>query len=175
MVQYQSHNSNPLPICNGIPQGTLLAPLLFSVMINSLTKEVPDCWKFVDDLTIILNEIGSEALDLDMTVNPSKSMIMPICFLKSSPCFLNSIPPEIYVSSVKLLGVTISSNLKWVIHVKDIIHKANASIALLKLLNKYSVPRSHSLRLYTSFVRPHLEYACPVWHRGISREESGKI
>ena len=76
-------------------------PLLFSVMVNSLAKEVPDRCKFVDDLTIgescfrnlisdpmsILNEIGSEALDLDMTVNPSKSMIMPICFLKSSPCF----------------------------------------------------------------------------------------
>ena len=102
-------------------------------------------------------------------------MIMPICFLKSSPCFLNPIPPEMYVSSVKLLGVTISSNLKWDIHVKDIIHKANASIALLKLLNKYSVPPSHSLRLYMSFVCPHLEYACPVWHPGISREESDKI
>ena len=88
----------------------------------------------------ILNEIESEALDLDMTVNPSKSMIMPICFLKSTPCFLNPIPPEIYASSVKLLGVTISSILKWDIHVKDIIHKVNASIALLKLLSNYSVP-----------------------------------
>ena len=123
----------------------------------------------------ILEEIGDEALDLDMTVNLSTSMIMPICFLKSSPIFLNPIPPEIYASSVKLLGVTISSNFKRDIHVKDIIHKANASIALLKLLSKYSVPPSHSLRLYTSFVRPHLEYACPVWHPGISLEESDKI
>ena len=49
------------------------------------------------------------------------------------------------------------------------------SIALLKLLNKFSVPPSHSLRIYTSFVRPYLEYACPVWHPGISREESEKI
>ena len=117
VVKYQNHYSNPLPIYNGTSQGTLLGPLLFLVIINSLVKEVPDCWKFVDDLTIvescfrnlisnpmnILNEIGSEALDLDMTVNPSKSMIMLICFLKSSPCFLNPIPPEIYVSLVKLL------------------------------------------------------------------------
>ena len=189
VVKYQNHYSNPLPVHNGIPQGTLLGPLLFSVMINSLAKEFPDRWKFVDDLTVvetcfrnlisdpmsILNEIGDEALDLDMTVNPSKSMIMPICFLKSSPYFLNPIPPEISVSSFKLLGVTISSNLKWDIHVNDIIHRANVSIALLKLLNKFSVPPSHSLRIYTSFVRPHLEYACPVWHPGISREESEKI
>jgi hypothetical protein len=88
----------------------------------------------------ILNDIGDDALDLDMTVNPSKSMIMPISFLKSSPCFLNPVPPEVSVSSFKLLGVTISSNLKWDIHVKDIIHRANVSFALLKLLNKFSVP-----------------------------------
>ena len=120
-------------------------------------------------------KLEDEASDLNMTVNPSKSMIMPICFLKSSPHFLSPIPPEISVSSFKLLGVTISSNLKWGIHVKDITHRANVSIALLKLLNKFSVPPSHSLRMYTSFVRPHLEYACPVWHPGISREESDKI
>ena len=154
MVKYQNHYSNPRSIYNGIPQGTHLGPLLFSVIVNSLAKEVPDRWKFFDDLTIvessfrnlisdpmsILNDTGSEALDLDVTVNPFKSMIMPICFLKSSPCFLNPIPPEIYASSVKLLGVIISLNFKWDIHVKDIIHKANASIALLKLLIKYSVP-----------------------------------
>ena len=33
---------------------------------------------------------------------------------------------------------------------------------------------SHSLKMYTSFVRPHPEYACPVWHLGISRNESEK-
>ena len=43
---------------------------------------------------------------------------------------------------------------------------------LLKLLNKFYVP--HSLRIYTSFVRLHLEYTC-VWHPGISHDESEKI
>ena len=120
--------------------------------------------------------IVDETMVLDMRVNPSKSMIMPITFLKTSPLFLNQIPPDISVSSFKLLGVTISSNLKWDIHVKDIVHKANASMSLLKLLNKFNVPPpSHSLHIYTSFVRPHLEYACPVWHPGISRYESEKI
>jgi len=123
VVKYQNTYSNPLPVHNGMPQGTLLGPLLFSVIINSLAKELPDQQKFADDLTVVetcfrnliggpmgtLNETGDEALDLEITVNPSKFMIMPICFLKSSPCYLNTIPPEISESSFKLLGVTIYS------------------------------------------------------------------
>ena len=101
VVKYQNHYSNPLPVHNGIPQGTFLGYLLFSVTINSIGKEFPNRWRFVDDLTVvetclgnlisdpmsILDEIGNEALDLDKTVNPSKSMIMPISFLKSSLLF----------------------------------------------------------------------------------------
>ena len=47
-------------------------------------------------------------------------------------------------------------------------------MSLLKLLNKFYVPPSYSLRIYTSFVRLHLEYTC-VWHPGISHDESEKI
>ena len=189
VVKYKNIFSNPLPIYCGIPQGTLLGPLLFLVMINDIGKDFPQRWKYVDDLSIlevchrniksdpleILSHISDEAKNLNMKVNSTKSNIMTINFLKSIPAFLDPIPPDISVSSFKLLGVTISSNLKWDIHVKDIVRRANASMSLLKLLNKFNIPPSHSLGIYTSFVRPHLEYACPVWHPGISRDESDKI
>ena len=72
---------------------------------------IETCFRdLIGDPMSILNEIGDEALDLVMTANPSKSMIMPISFLKSSPCFLNPISHEISVSSFKLLGVTMSSS-----------------------------------------------------------------
>ena len=134
-------------------QGTLLGLLLFSVMINSLSKKFPDRRKFVDDLTVvetcywnlvsnpksILNDIADDAPVLDMRVNPSKSMIMPTCFLKTSTLFLKLILQDKSVSSYKLLGVTNSSNLKCGIQVKDIFHKANASVSFLKLFNKFKV------------------------------------
>ena len=84
VVKYQNHYASPLPVHNGLPQGTLLGPLLFSVMINSLAKERPDWWKFVDELMAvetcyrnvirnsvsILNAITEDATDLEISVNP---------------------------------------------------------------------------------------------------------
>jgi len=53
VVKYQNYYLNPLLVYNGIPQGTLQGPLLFSVMINSLAKEFTGRWKFADDLTVV--------------------------------------------------------------------------------------------------------------------------
>jgi len=71
----------------------------------------------VDDITVIatcyrnlisnpmsiLNDIADDAAELDIRVNSSKSMIIPICFLKTSAHFFNPIPPDSSVPSFKLL------------------------------------------------------------------------
>ena len=55
------------------------------------------------------------------------------------------------VTSMKLLGVTVQNNLKWDIHVAEIVTKASRKL-------------SDMLAVYTCYVRPTLEYACQVWH-----------
>ena len=189
VVKYLNVYSDPLPIYNGVPQGTLLGPILFLTMINNLGVYFPDRWKFVDDLTVletcsknsksnpmyILESISAEALTDDMKVNPLKSTVLTINFLKTPPSFSCPIPPEMSVTTMKLLGVTISSDLKWDCHINDILKRANAAFSLLKLLKKFKCPKSHCLRIFLSFVRPTLEYACPVWHPGISIELSDRI
>ena len=85
--------------------------LLFSVMTNNLAKEFLDRWKFVDNLTAvetcyqslvrnpmsILSDVVDDTAILDMRVNPSKSMIMPICFLKPHPFSLTLSPRYFFV------------------------------------------------------------------------------
>ena len=57
----------------------------------------------------------------------------------------------------------------------NIVKQANVSLSMLKLLNKFDCPKMHSLRHYSSFIRPLLEYACPVGHSQLSRELGDKI
>ena len=90
VVKYKNTFSNSLPRYCGIPQRTLLGPLLFLVMINEIGKELPQRWKYVDDLSIlevchrniksdpveILTQCSDESKNLNMTVNPTKSQIM---------------------------------------------------------------------------------------------------
>ena len=95
-------------------------------MINDIGKEFPQRWKYVDDLSIlevchrniksdpveILTQCSEESKNLNMTVNSAESHIMTINFLKSPTVFCDSIPLEILLKHVKVLGVTISNDLK---------------------------------------------------------------
>ena len=146
VVKYKNIFSNPLPIYWGIPQGALLGQLLFLVMINDIGKEFPQRWEYVDDLSIlevchrniksdpleIVTHILDEVKNLNMKLNSTKSNIT-INFLKSTPVFLDPTPPKMLVKHVKLLDVTSSNNLKWDMHVSNIVKQANISLSMLKL------------------------------------------
>jgi hypothetical protein len=114
--------SEPLPVYNGIPQGSTTGPILFGVMVNNLAEDIPLRWKFVDDMTLlevarkniksspleILEDIATEALKNKMHVNPLKSTILTINFLSTAPSFTSILQSQIIRQEIKLLGVTIT-------------------------------------------------------------------
>jgi hypothetical protein len=75
---------------------------------------------------------------------------------------------------IKLLGVTITFDLKWEAHISTT-NQANISLAFLKQLAKYQCPASHILKFYISFIRPTLEYAYPLWHFSLNKNQTKRL
>ena len=62
---------------------------------------------------------------------------------------------------MKLLGVTVQNNLKWDIHVAEIVTKASRKLYTLCILRKSVVPTSDMLAVYTCYVRTHFGVCLP--------------
>ncbi len=92
---------------------------------------------------------------------------MVISFLKykgsdENQIFVAGNPVET-VSSFKLLGVWISNDLSWNIHVDMVLKKANSRLYALRLLKRAGLPAADIVQIYVSFIRSRIEYASPVW------------
>ena len=65
------------------------------------------------------------------------------------------------VKAYKLLGVYISNDLKWTHHVENIVKNGNKRLYSLRVLKKCGAPRASLAKVYSTVVRPALEYAAP--------------
>ena len=67
------------------------------------------------------------------------------------------------VNEIKILGVTITSDCSFSANINLTVHKANASLQTLTKMRRFGCDTKSLLHAYTCYVRPLLEYACPVW------------
>ena len=86
----------------------------------------------------------------------------------AQPLFVNNLPLEA-VNTIKLLGVNLTSDLKWTTHIRHISSKASKRLYALRILRRSGVQPSDLRTVYCSFIRPVLEYACPVWHTSLPK------
>ncbi|XP_071947425.1 uncharacterized protein [Antedon mediterranea] len=103
---------------------------------------------------------------------------MRISFLKSDcppPSFNLNGHDLKCVNHIKLLGVTLQDNLKWEMHIHDIVAKACRRLYTLIILKKAKAPSKDLLQVYTCYIRPLVEYACPVWHSSITKDQTKSI
>ena len=174
------------PVLSGVPQGSVLGPLLFLIYINDATSESLDSNSkiilYADDILlhrVITSPSDYVALQNDvntlfnwvevnnLTLNAAKCKFMIISRLRKysvpvPPITLHGQPLE-RVHCYKYLGVNISDDLSWTAHINEISSKARKLIGLLyRQFSTYSAPET-LLQLYISLVRPHLEYASQIW------------
>ena len=75
----------------------------------------------------------------------------------------------------KLLSVYINRSLKWDERLRSICNKAASRIHFLKQLKRSSLGPDDLFHFYATMIRPVLEYACPVWHSGLTVEHRNRI
>ena len=154
---------------------------LFIVMTNKLLWEWNLRTKFVDDTSVleiiprnsisVLNNAAADihnfAIEHNMKLNPTKCKEMLINFLRNPNFLIKPIQIGNYVieqvKTYKILGVIMSSDLKWNCHVDHIIKKASKKLYSLRVLRRAGVENDNILKVYLTTVRPVLEYAVPVW------------
>lgn len=183
-VTTNNNNSQESPVTSGVPQGSVLGPLLFLVYINDLPNNILSSIKlFADDCVIYrnactntdanflqqdLNEVSSWCTRWNMRLNANKCKVMRVSRTSSSidvPEYLINDSVLESVSCYKYLGVKFTSNLSWHTHVTHVTNNANRTLGYLR--RHFSrVPSALKLILYKTLVRPKLEYASAVWDPG---------
>jgi len=187
-VQLSNTKSTTLPINCGVPQGSILGPLLFIIYINDITNvsKLAIPIMFADDtnlffsdcnLTNLVNMANDELdkISLWFKLNKLSLNVKKTNFIlfrsHNSPHHLNidlNIDIKIdnmkieQVHSTKFLGVIINQTLSWKEHIYLIKQKINKNVGIIRKISK-SVPQSVLLSLYHTLIHPYLAYCNIVW------------
>jgi len=174
--------SSLVTVNGGTPQGTLPGPLAFIVYLGDFDSPNPfKDFIYVDDTSCCccctsrdpsstMVQAGASyveqwAASNDMCINPAKTKELVFTVarrLEVPPLTIGGNPIE-QVTSSKLLGVILTSTLSWGPHIKSVLKKCNQRLFLLSQMKRAGLQPRELLTIYKSFIRPVLEYACPVW------------
>lgn len=177
-VRIGSTLSSEHTVCSGVPQGSVLGPLLFIVYLSDLYQGLKtNHSSFADDTNIFCNPLlqyndlqeDLETIKLwtqkwKMPINESKCTVLHIG--RNNPNFNYYFSQQIKITSVtsqRDLGILITSDLKWEQHIIQITKKANTMIYLIQK-SFCNLSKEMLLKLYKSYIRPKLEHVQSIWH-----------
>ncbi len=162
---------------SGVPQGSVLGPLMFLIYINDLVYDLKcQSYLFADDTSLFdsaenfydsisrinddLQTIRNWARKWKIKINAEKTEGLLISrkgsnyatpYITLNGCHVN------FVQSHKHVGIWLNTKLDWKTHINDLVSKANKRMGILRKF-KYLLPRHVLNTCYLSFVRPVMEY-----------------
>ena len=177
-------------VISGIPQGSVLGPVLFVVFINTVVDvvEFSDSFLFADDTKMSrgiyvqddcvllqkdIDNISGWSDESQLRFHPVKTSAMRISLGKKA----NATDKPLYKMKDKILkiseeetdlGVIIDSKLSFEKHMQTKINKANSVMGVIRRPMEY-LDKENFKFLFTALVRPHLEYANAAWSPSLKK------
>ena len=194
-VKYGSYISDITQVTSGVPQGSVLGPLLFCVYISSLEPiiEVTNhMCKYADDTqTVSLIRRSNVKEDVQslkdniahtrqwsnankLTLNDEK--LKAIVFQKSKSLKMNitDIDRDIRtVTELKLLGVHINSHLTWDTHIDSVVKTCKQRLFSIRQLKQH-LSNEQLITVFNGLIRSKMEYCCPLFI-GLNDREKKKL
>jgi hypothetical protein len=184
--------SNMLSVTFGVPQGSVLGPLLFLVYINDLANCMPsdnNTRLFADDTNVFISDKHPDQLKQKMvssikelhvwlacnklTVNLAKTQYSIFKSTRSViPDFLSNIKIDgnliRRVPNAKFLGVTLDENLKWDAHIQLLQAYLTKITNAFKIIKNY-VPKDKKMLLYYAYIYSRIQYGIEVYGKTASK------
>ena len=170
-----------LAVLAGVPQGSILGPLLFLIFINDIVENINCIIRlFADDTSLILPSIDLNTdlhilqSDLDKLLKWAKDWSVNFNSTKTKTLLISRRTTQTDIelkfentalqlsTDHKHLGITLNETATWTNHIDEIVCKANKRLGILRNL-KYSLNRDSLHLLYTTYIKSLLEYADTVW------------
>eukprot|EP00732_Lithocolla_globosa_P001060 Lithocolla_globosa_v1_NODE_468_length_3964_cov_97.214377.p1 type:complete len:993 gc:universal NODE_468_length_3964_cov_97.214377:917-3895(+) len=195
-VRVNSKNkSEPQTVRCGVPQGSILGPLLFIIYINDFPEvlKILDSTIYADDTTLMA--FGKDLENLEETVNEDLKHVAK--WFQRNKLTLNikktnyivfshetrhSVNQLIHIKingqqikrtdNIRHLGVIFHQHLRWQPHINHILKKIVKFLIVFSYMRKY-VDTDKLMMMYNSFIYPHLTYCVTIW--GIEKQNMGVL
>ena len=187
-VFLSGHSSKTRNIDHGVPQGSVLGPLLFLLYINDLPNSInhSQTCLFADDTSLLFSDKNLEVIenrvniDLDLLQNWLNANKIALNATKTEAILFRNSRKQLnydvrlvlngqylqFTSNVKYLGVILDEFLSWSYHQNVLATKLRKSNGIISKLRHY-LPASTMISIYYALFHSHLSFASQIWGQNL--------